>query len=71
MSNQPAKKFRLGYLSATLWANKNGDSTFYTIDLQRTYKDGEVLKNTNSLNHADLLNGARLLQRAEAWISDQ
>ena len=71
MSNQPAKKFRLGYLSATVWRNDGNDRPFYTVDLQRTYKDGDELKNTNAMNHADLLNGARLLQRAEAWISEQ
>lgn len=71
MSNSPTKKFRIGFVTANVWANQNGDRTFYTVDLQRTYKDGDELKNTSSFNHADLLNVGRVAARAEAWIAEQ
>lgn len=74
MSNAPVKKFRLGYLTATIWENDKaqGEGKWYSVELSRTYKNGEdELSNTNSLNHADLLNGARLLTRCEAWIADK
>lgn len=73
MSNQPVKKFRLGFVSATIWSNEapTGDRKFYTVDVQRTFKDGDDLRNTSSLNAADLLNAAKLLERAESWIAQQ
>lgn len=72
MANGPAKKFRVGFVSATIWKNDGTDRPFYSVDVQRTYKDenGE-LKNTSSFNHADLLVAADLLKCANAWILEQ
>tara|TARA_R110002049_G_scaffold137804_1_gene297844 strand:- start:149 stop:349 length:201 start_codon:yes stop_codon:yes gene_type:complete len=64
---QPATKFRIGYITATVW--RNGD--FYNVDLSRTYKDGDEYKETSSLGHHDLLNASKVLQRAESWIASQ
>lgn len=72
MSNQPVKKFRIGFLTATIWKNERNGKDWYSVDVFRTYKDGDdELKNTGSLNHADLLNAACLLTKAEAWIAEQ
>lgn len=74
MSNQPIKRFRLGFLSCTIWENEKteGNGKWYSIDLSRSYKNGDgELAHTTSLNAADLLNAARLLTRAEAWIAEQ
>jgi len=65
--NEPAAKFRIGYVTATVWHNDN----FYSVNLTKSYKDGEEWKDNGSLNHADLLNAAKVLERAEAWISQQ
>jgi hypothetical protein len=67
MAHNPAAKFRIGRVTATVWKNEG----FYNTTLERTYKEGEDYKQVNSFGHADLLNAARVLQRAEAWISDQ
>ena len=64
---QPAAKYRLGYVTATIW--KNGD--FFNTVLSKTYKDGEDWKDTDQLSAGDLLNGAKLLQRAEEFIAAQ
>jgi hypothetical protein len=66
-SNQPAAKFRIGYVTATVWLN---DKHYNTV-LSRSYKDGEDYKETDQLGTPDLMNAARLLQRAEEWISQQ
>ena len=66
-SPKPAAKFRIGFVTATIW--QNGD--FYNVNLSRSYKDGNEWKDGDSLGHGDLLNAAKVLQRAEAWISDQ
>ncbi len=70
--NKPFKKFRIGYLTATIWKQEvEGGKSFYTIDLSRTYKDSTgALKNTTSLNHDDLLNASKLLERAELFLAE-
>lgn len=65
--NKPAAKFRIGYVTVTVW--KNGD--FYNADLARSYKDGDDWKETSQLGTGDLLNAAKCLERAEAWIAEQ
>lgn len=73
MARTPEVKFRLGFVTASVWSNDgNGESTFYTVTLQRSFKNGDGhYKNTDGLNAGDLLNAAKVLERAEAWISAQ
>lgn len=72
MSDKPVNKITIGAVSATVWKNNGNDRSFYSVDLQRRYKDSEgEWQNTASLGHADILNAARVLTRAEAWIADQ
>ena len=69
-NNQPAAKFRVGFINATVWKNNSdGGNSFYTTVLSRSYKDGDDWKQTNNLNQGDLLNGAKVLERAEDWIA--
>lgn len=65
--NQPAKKYRLGYLTATIWRNER----HFNVTLVRTYKEEKEYKETTQLGSADLLNAAKLLQRCEQFISEQ
>jgi hypothetical protein len=67
MANQPAAKFRLGNVTATVW--KNGD--FHSTVLSRSYKEGDDWKETDQLSSGDLMNAVRILQRAEDYISRQ
>lgn len=66
-SKKPAAKFRIGYVTATVW--KNND--FFNVVLAKSYKDGDEWKDTDQLGHGDLLNGVKALERAEQFISDQ
>jgi hypothetical protein len=66
-ANKPAAKFRLGYVSATVW--KNDD--FYNVEVSRSYKDGDDWKDTSSLSSGDLMNAVKVLQRAEEFIAAQ
>ncbi|MEK7994741.1 MAG: hypothetical protein AAB403_13135 [Planctomycetota bacterium] len=66
-ANQPAAKFRIGYVTATVWQNDR----FYNVVLSRSYKDGEDYKETDQLGHGDILNAVKVLERAEAFIADQ
>lgn len=65
--NQPAAKFRLGFVTATVW--KNDD--FYNVVVSRSYKDGNDYKETDQLNTGDIMNAVRVLERAEEFISSR
>ena len=65
--NQPAEKFRLGYVTATVW--KNDD--FYNVVIARSYKEGDDWHETDQLGTGDIMNAIRVLQRAEDWIAQQ
>ena len=66
-SNKPAAKFRLGYVSATVWKNDE----YYNVVLSRSYKEGDEWKDTDQLGTGDLMNAVRVLQRAEDYIASQ
>lgn len=67
-NNGPAATFRIGYVKATVWQNDN----FYNVSVTRTYKDDNGdYKDGDSLGHADLLNAAECLRKAEQYISAQ
>ncbi|WP_343081440.1 hypothetical protein [Ostreiculturibacter nitratireducens] len=66
MSNQPAYKFKIGLITATIWENDG----FYSVDISRSYKTNEgEWRSTSSYGHNDLLNVAKCAERAENWIS--
>jgi hypothetical protein len=65
--SQPAAKYRLGSVTATVWLN---DQHYNTV-LSKSYKDGDEWKDTDQLGTGDLLNAAKCLQRAEQFISEQ
>lgn len=74
MSNKPVKKFRIGYVNATVWENEavSGDGKWYTVDFSRTYKDGDdKFQQSTAFGHADLPAIAVLAARAESWIAAQ
>jgi hypothetical protein len=70
MSNHPAHKIRVGYVSATIWKNPGDNGIgFYSIEIQRTYRasDGN-LANTSSLGYSEIFLAKRALQLAAEWI---
>ena len=66
-ANQPAAKFRVGYVTATVWLNDK----FYNVVLSKSYKDGDEYKDTDQLGHGDIMNAVKVLERAEEFISQQ
>ena len=64
---KPVHKVRIGFVTAAIWKN----DTFYNVTVSRSYKDGDEIKDTDSLGAGDLLNAAKALERAEQWISQQ
>jgi len=64
---RPAAKFRVGYVTATVW--KNDD--FYNVVLSKSYRDGDEWKDTDQLGHGDLANAMLVLKRSEEFIAGQ
>ncbi|WP_425079899.1 hypothetical protein [Ruegeria denitrificans] len=66
MTQQPAFKFKIGLITATIWDNDG----FFSVDISRSYKNGEGdWRTTSAFSHNDLLNVSKCAERAENWIS--
>ena len=67
--------FRLRSLSVSIFANSakaNGEDTvFYKVSIQRTYKDGDEFRTTNSFGRDDLPIVEILARRASEYIFEQ
>jgi hypothetical protein len=65
----PEQKFRAGPVCVTVWNNKSVDKEgvereYKTFQFERSYKDAEGWKTTNSLRIHDLPKAALVLNRA-------
>jgi hypothetical protein len=71
MNNGPVKKFRIGGVTATIWKNEAEGRSFYNTTINRSYKDKDTdeWQETSSYSHDDLLNVAKVAERAEAFIA--
>ena len=66
---QPEKKFRMGGVVATVWKNKQKNKEgkefeVYSINIDRTYKDGDEFKQTSSYKVNDLHKVVRVAELA-------
>ena len=68
--SKPAAKLRYGSVSAAVWQNQGDKGSFYNVTFQRTYKEGESFKNTQSFGRDDLLVVAKLADLAHTKIHD-
>ncbi len=72
MAQSPEKVFRIGSVSASIFANQPSRSeqrVFRSISLQRSYKDGEETKYSPSLSLAHLPNAIEVLKMALAYVA--
>lgn len=55
---KPEKKFNCGSISASIWANTKvvtGETVqFYSVTINKAFKEGDEWKHTNSFNIEDL-----------------
>jgi len=54
-SSAPEKTIKVGGIQLSLWANSTSKGTFYSITIDKSYKDGETWKRTKSFKPADLV----------------
>ena len=75
MSKAPETTFRLGNVSASVFVNEaNGDGgkrMFRSVNVQRSYRDGEETKYTASFGLSDLPTAIRVLQLAQAHVESK
>jgi hypothetical protein len=70
-NNQPVHKIRYGTISAGIWRQETETGSLFNVSFQRSYKDGDVWKNSNSFGRNDLLVLSLISTRAYEWISSQ
>ena len=70
--NKPEKKFNCGSISASIWANTKvvaGETVkFYSVTINKAYKEGEEWKYTNSFNIEDLPKVALVATEAYKYV---
>ena len=65
---KPAAQLPYGSISAAIWRNETDKGTFYNVTFQRSYKEGEDFKNSQSFGREDLLLVAKLTDIAHTKI---
>ena len=69
-TNKPEFTYRLGNLSATIWQNQTEKGTYYRTEIVRNYRDTKgTWQTSSSFGHDELLNVAKLAERAEEYIA--
>ena len=75
MSKAPETTFRLGNVSASVFVNEadgdGGKRKFRSVNVQRSYRDGDETKYTSSFNLSDLPAAIRCLQLAQAHVESK
>ena len=72
--NTPEKRFSAGAISATIWKNEvpnktAGTNGFYTVSLQRSYKDkSDQWQHTASMRVNDLPRASLVLHRVYEYL---
>ena len=72
MSKSPETTFRLGNISASVFVNEvdgdGGKRKFRSVNVQRSYRDGDDTKFVSSFGLSDLPTAIRVLQLAQAHV---
>ncbi len=75
MSKSPETTFRLGNISACVFVNEansdGGTRTFRSVNVQRSYRDGDETKFVSSFGLSDLPTAIRVLQLAQAHVESK
>jgi hypothetical protein len=66
--SKPAHEIRLGSIKATIWQNQSENGVRYNVSISRSYRDGDVWKDTQSFGRDDLPRVAKCADLAYEWI---
>ena len=67
-NNQPAHEIRLASIRATIWLNSDGERSWYSVSIARSYRDGDEWKAAQSFRRDDLPLVSKASEMAYAWI---
>jgi hypothetical protein len=70
-ANKPAHEIRLAGVRATIWKNDTDKGPRFNTTFERSYRDGEVWKSSDSFGRDDLLMLGFVAQEALRWIMQQ
>jgi hypothetical protein len=70
-NGQPIHKIRHGAVSASIWRQETDKGPLFNVTFQRSYKDGDVWKNSTSFGRNNLLVVSLIAARAFEWIGSQ
>lgn len=71
-NNKPVHRIRLSTISAAVFANETDEGrTFYNVQFDRSYRDGDEWKHTKSFGWTDLLILSKVADLAHSWIHAQ
>lgn len=72
-NNKPVGEVKIFPVKAAIWRNEveNSERVFYSVTIERTYKDGDEYKSAANFNRDDLLAAAKCLDGAHSWIIRQ
>ena len=70
-NGQPIHKIRHGVVSASIWRQETDKGPLFNVTFQRSYKDGDVWKNSTSFGRNNLLVVSLIAARAFEWIGSQ
>jgi hypothetical protein len=69
---KPIFKCQHGRVSCAVWENAGTEGTFHSLTLERSYKDGEQYKSTNSFGlGGDIDSLERCLFEVKVWHASQ
>lgn len=68
----PIHRIRLSNVSAAVFKNTSSEGkTYFNVQFDRSYKDGEEWKHTKSFGQNDLLNLAKVADQTHTWMTEQ
>ena len=69
--NPPAHEIRLGGIRASIWRNETTQGSRFNTTFERSYRDGEEWKTSDSFGRDDLLTLGFVATESLRWIREQ
>lgn len=69
--NKPAHEIRVSGIRATIWKNEAEKGAFFNTVFERSYREGDEWKSSDSFGRDDLLVVSHLASECFRWITQQ
>jgi hypothetical protein len=69
--NPPAHTVRVGAIQASIWRNETKEGPMFSVTFDRSYKDGDAWKRSDSFGRNNLLVLSNIASQAFEWIAKQ